>query len=88
MAAAGAAGLADNYRTRLTEHLARLACKVRWGNGSVAAGVVRRALRPDFKGDMPALYDRLKADDCPAARTLSRPALRSLATAADLARGN
>jgi uncharacterized protein YjbI with pentapeptide repeats len=85
---ASAAGTADNYKARLTDDLVRLACRLRWSNGSVATGVAKRALAPDFKGDLPALYDRLKADDCPAGKAVSGHLMRSLAMAADVARGN
>jgi uncharacterized protein YjbI with pentapeptide repeats len=88
LSTASAAGLADNYKGRLTDHLARLSCKARWSDGSVATGVARRALRADFKGDMPSMFDRLRASDCPASKTLPQPVLRNLATAADVARGN
>lgn len=88
LTAAAAIGLADNYKSRLSDHLARLACKTRWANGSVASGIARRALGLDFRGDMPMLYDRLKADECPASKTIARRVLRNLATAAELSRGN
>jgi uncharacterized protein YjbI with pentapeptide repeats len=88
LSTASAAGLADNYKGRLTDHLARLSCKARWSDGSVATGIARRALRADFKGDMPSMFDRLRASDCPASKTLPQPVLRNLATAADVARGN
>jgi hypothetical protein len=39
-----------------------------------------------FKGDMPAIYDRLKVADCPAAAAVSRRLMREFATAADAAR--
>ena len=73
---ASAAGTADNYKARLTDDLVRLICRLRWGNGSVATGVAKRALAADFKGDMPAIYDRLKADDCPAGKAVSRHLMR------------
>lgn len=82
-----ATGLVDNYKIRLTDYLVQLACKPRWADGSVATGVVRRALAPDFKGDMPVIHDRLKADTCPAAKAVAAPLMRRLATAADVARG-
>ncbi len=34
------------------------------------------------------IYDRLKADDCPASKTVLPKTLRDLSAAADLARGN
>jgi uncharacterized protein YjbI with pentapeptide repeats len=84
---ATATGLADNYKVRLTDHLVQLACKPRWADGSVATGVIRRALAPDFKGDLPAIHDRLKADACPAAKAVAAPLMRRLAIAVDTARG-
>lgn len=84
---ATATGLADNYKARLTDHLVQLACKLRWADGAVATGVVRRALAPDFKGDLPTIHDRLKGDACPAARSIAAPLMRRLAIAADAARG-
>ena len=85
---ASATGAADNYRGRLTDHLVRLACSGRWRDGSLATGVARRALAREFKGDMPALYDRLKVEDCPASKTMTPRMLHRLAAAADQARGN
>ena len=87
LGSATATGLADTYKIRLTDYLVQLACKPRWADGSVATGVVRRALAPDFKGDMPAIHDRLKGDTCPAAKAVAAPLMRRLATAADVARG-
>ena len=74
-------------RARLTEYLARLMCRPRFADGAVAAGVARRAMAPGFKGDMPALYDRLKGADCPASAAMSPRLMRDLAAAADAARG-
>ena len=87
LGSASATGLADNYKVRLTDYLVQLACKPRWADGSVATGVVRRALAPDFKGDMPVIHDRLKGDACPAAKGAATSLRERLATAADLARG-
>jgi uncharacterized protein YjbI with pentapeptide repeats len=81
------AGMADGYRARLTEQLARLICRARFGDGAVAAGIVRRAGAPGFRGDAAALYDRVKGADCPASATIPPQILRDLATAADAARG-
>jgi hypothetical protein len=36
---------------------------------------------------MPAIYDRLKAADCPASATVSQRTMREMGAAADLARG-
>ena len=78
----------DSYKPRLTEHLAKLACKSRWSSGSVATGLARRAQGIEFKGDAIALFDRLRADECPASKTASRRVMRGLSTAVDIARGN
>ena len=44
------AGMADGYRARLTEQLARLICRARFGDGAVAAGIARRAGGPRLQG--------------------------------------
>ena len=66
------AGMADGYRARLTEQLARLICRARFGDGAVAAGIARRAGAPGFKGDAAALYDRVKGAGLP--RICNHPA--------------
>ncbi len=78
----------ENLKGRLTEHLIKLACKTRWANGSVATGIARRAQGIEFKGDIAAVYDRFRADDCPASKTVSKRAMRALGTAVDITRGN
>jgi hypothetical protein len=82
----GAAG--DGYKTTLSEYLARLVCKARWSSGAVATGVAKRALGQAFRGDMVAVYDRLRSKECPAAETVSRKTLRDLANQVDIVRGN
>jgi uncharacterized protein YjbI with pentapeptide repeats len=81
------AGMADGYRARITEQLARLICRARFGDGAVAAGIARRAGAPGFKGDAAALYDRVKGPDCPASATIPPQTIRDLAAAADAGRG-
>jgi uncharacterized protein YjbI with pentapeptide repeats len=81
------AGMADGYRARLTEQLARLVCRPRFGDGAVAAGIARRAGSPGFKGDAAALYDRVRGADCPASATIPPQIIRDLAAAVDSARG-
>jgi uncharacterized protein YjbI with pentapeptide repeats len=83
---ASATSGADTYKGRLTDYLAKLMCRPRWSNGAVAAGIARRAMGHGFKGDMPALYEKLKAADCPASTAMSAPLMRELAAAADAAR--
>ncbi|MET0194226.1 MAG: hypothetical protein ABW200_12755, partial [Hyphomicrobiaceae bacterium] len=81
------AAMAEGYRLRLTDFLSRLMCRSRFANGAVATGVARRSMGQGFKGDMPAIYDRLKAADCPASATVGPRMMRELGAAADLARG-
>jgi len=77
------AAMADGYRARLTEQLGRLACRARFADGAVAMGVARRAAGQGFKGEPGPLYERLKAADCPASRTIlvSRSVLLDLEAA-------
>jgi uncharacterized protein YjbI with pentapeptide repeats len=87
MASAGAQTYPDFYKPRITEYLVRLMCRPRWGNGSVATGVARRAARPEFQGDFAALHSRLVDPACPAAKTVGPKALKELSTAVDVASG-
>jgi hypothetical protein len=84
---ASEAAMADGYRARLTEYVARMMCRSRFGNAAVATGVARRAMSQGFKGDMGAVYDRLKATDCPASTAMPPRVMRDLAAAAEAARG-
>ncbi len=84
--AAATAVATPGYRTKLTDALVKLACKPRWSAGHVATGLARRAIAPQFRGDLVALYDRLRADDCPASKTIGQRAMKDLAAAADQAR--
>jgi uncharacterized protein YjbI with pentapeptide repeats len=77
-----------DYRQRLTDYLAKMACKPRWNAGNVATGVARRALAPQFRGSVVALYDRLKSDECPASKTIASKVVKDLSMAADQARGD
>ena len=83
---ASEAAMAEGFRTRLGEHLGRLACRPRFADASVAAGVVRRATASGFKGDPAVIADRLKAADCAAAKSLPPLAAAELGAAAELAR--
>ena len=78
---------ADGYKSRITDYLSRLMCRSRFASGAVATGVARRAMAPGFKGDMPAIHDRLKAADCPASAVMTRRVMRDLATATEASRG-
>lgn len=78
---------AETYRARLTDALARLMCRPRFASGAVASGIARRAMAQGFKGDMPGVYDKLRAADCPASASVAPRLLRDLAAAADAVRG-
>jgi uncharacterized protein YjbI with pentapeptide repeats len=75
---------APDYRLRLTDQLANLACRTREGaaNGAVATGITRRALAEGFKGDVAALAEKLKSPTCPAAAGLAPRLARQLSDAA------
>lgn len=76
-----------DYQDKLTEHLARLACRSRWASGSVATGIARRAKTEGFRGNMVLIYDRMRMTDCPAANTIAPEVLKDFGVAVDLARG-
>ncbi|CFX03128.1 conserved membrane protein of unknown function [Candidatus Filomicrobium marinum] len=78
---------ADNYKSQVTSHLNSIVCRTRWSNGSVATGVVIRAIAPQFRGDMVAIYDRLNRGDCAASKGVPEDVFRDLTVAADRAMG-
>jgi uncharacterized protein YjbI with pentapeptide repeats len=84
---ASEAAMAEGFRARLGEHLGRLACRPRHADGAVAAGVVRRALGPGFKGEPGAVAERLRAAECPAGKAVPPVALLELAAEAERGRG-
>ncbi len=76
------------YKGQITEFLARTMCKARWSSGAVATGIAKRALGQAFRGDIAAIYDRLKSKDCPASETIALKPMRDLASQVDILRGN
>jgi uncharacterized protein YjbI with pentapeptide repeats len=78
----------ESPAARLTDYLARTMCKPRWANGAIATGIARRAQAQQFKGDMVSIYDSLKAETCPAAKTVLPKVLKDFSFAADVARSN
>ena len=62
--------LLRQYKQILSEQLSKLACRAAFANGAVAMGVAKRAMRPTFKGDLSAIYQRLRGGDCPASRAI------------------
>ena len=81
------AAMAEGYRSRLAEHLARMICRTRSAGSAVAMGVVTRVVLPTFKGDPAVVADRLKAADCPGAKDLPALAAQQLAVAVERAKG-
>jgi uncharacterized protein YjbI with pentapeptide repeats len=73
----------DAYVKDLTEHLMSLMCKSRFGNGAVATGIAQRAQGAMFRGNVTAIYDRLRGGACPAALNVSPRLLQQMATAID-----
>jgi uncharacterized protein YjbI with pentapeptide repeats len=82
---ASEAAMAEGFKTRLSEHLGRLACRTRLAE-TIATAIVTRAVSPGFKGDVSVLHDRLKATDCAAVHTVPRATLIDLAVAAEAAK--
>ena len=80
--------LAAGYKAALTDFLAQMSCKPRWNTGAVATGIVKRTQGQYFRGDMAAIYDRLRVRDCPASETVAKKAFRDLASQVDIARNN
>ena len=80
--------LSDSYGRDLTEALGQLMCKPRWSGGSVATGIAKRALGGHFRGNPMAIYDRARAEDCPAAKNVPKTVMQDFATAIDAARAN
>ena len=78
----------DAMKTQLTSHLSALMCRARYGTGGIATGVLRRAQAQQFRGDMFAIFERTKRDDCPAAKAVPEKVLRGLAGAAETAKAN
>ena len=79
---------AEAYRSRLTDYLARTMCKPRWSSGGFATGIARRAQAPGFRGDAALVYERLRAEDCPASRVVPARVMREFSAAVDLARAH
>ncbi len=88
MAASSTVATTEIYKAQITEYLSRLMCKSRWSSGAVATGIAKRAQGQTFRGDVPVIYDRLRAKECPASETVAKKALRDLANQVDIARGN
>jgi uncharacterized protein YjbI with pentapeptide repeats len=75
-----------SYPAALTEHLTGLMCKPRWVQSSVAVGVAKRAQNPSFRGALPVVYARLRAEDCAGARNVPPRVLQQVSSAIDAAK--
>lgn len=51
-------------------------------------GAAKRAVGQYFRGDMPALFERLRSKECSASETVSRKVLRDLGNQVDIVRSN
>jgi uncharacterized protein YjbI with pentapeptide repeats len=74
------------YKSDLTAYLTKLMCSARWSNGAIATGIARRATGSQFRGDVVAVYDGLKASSCPGGPQAAAKAMRDLSSAAETAR--
>jgi uncharacterized protein YjbI with pentapeptide repeats len=77
------AALQETFVRDLTEQLIRLMCKAQYSNASVATGIARRAQGAQFRGNLTAIYDKLRGNDCPAGRRMSPQVMQRLAVAVD-----
>ena len=69
----------QGYKARLTALLAAYSCQIQFADSGVASGVARRALGPNFKGDLADVLKSLKAKNCPAASRISPELIDKLA---------
>ncbi len=75
-----------NYNYDLTTYLTKQMCSARWSDGAVATGIARRAVAPQFRGDVVAIYDGLKAPSCPASAATPPKVMRDLSSKAETLR--
>lgn len=80
----GVATPEDSWRSRFTDHLIGMMCR----SAGLATGVLRRAQSQHFRGDMLAIFERSKRDDCPAIKGVPEDVLRKLSTTLETARSN
>ncbi|MEZ5924860.1 MAG: pentapeptide repeat-containing protein [Hyphomicrobiaceae bacterium] len=73
------------YRQELTEFLSGYACLAKFADGSVATGIVRRALATNFRGDVMTLNRRLTAAACLGGKIVTADLMLKLAAAAEAA---
>jgi len=73
----------ESYKAEITAHLNDLVCRMRWQNGSVATGVILRALSPQFRGDVVSIYSWLTREECRAAKAVPADVFREFTLAVD-----
>lgn len=72
---------ASIYAAGITQHLARIQCRRRWSDGSVATGIARRSMDQRFLGDFVTIYDRLNGEGCPAVKGVPERILQDFSAA-------
>lgn len=77
----------DSFGKDLTEHLMTLMCKSRYGSGSVATGVAQRAQGAMFRGSLPAIYERLRGNNCAAAGSVPPRVMQQMSSTVDAVTG-
>lgn len=83
----------SSYGADLTRYLSDLMCRAKWADGSVARGVVRRAVKPHFKGDLRVISRKLdvpetRAAECPGSQVLPDDIRRQLSEATERLSGH
>ena len=77
----------DTYPKDLTDHLINLMCRSRFASGSVANGIAQRAQGVQFRGNLAAIYQRLRGTDCPASAAIPPRLMQRMSAAVDTAAG-
>lgn len=75
-----------SYTFDLTTYLTKQMCSARWSSGAIATGIARRAIAPQFRGDVVSIYDSLKAPSCPASGSAAPKVMRDLSATAETLR--
>ena len=84
---ASEAAAPEAFARDLTEYLAAMMCKSRYANGSVASGIAQRAQGVVFRGNLGAIYNRLRNGECPASAVMSPRLMQRMSAAVDTAAG-
>jgi uncharacterized protein YjbI with pentapeptide repeats len=76
------------YPGQLTAYLSDVMCRARYSDGALATGVARRASDAEFRGDRVLIHDRLRANNCPASRSVLDSVWKEFTTISDASRSN